>query len=133
MRRRGIFGVLAGALTAGPAATRTALESMGPGLLAPRPLAEAVLDASSSCIPAPDRPWVIADGPLRTLVQAAYSRVNQEREMQGEVRHRIHQGLDPDIAANPSWSPAFKAHVQASRIREEGDTFFALRERLWGH
>ena len=133
MIRRNILGVLGGAIAAGPSAAHAALESMAPTLLAPRALAEAAY-ASTAAVPAPPSGlWALPEGPLRSLIQAAYNRANQQRELEGEIQHRLASGFDPDIAANQSWSPSYKAHLQAERIRAKRDIDFALRERLWGH
>lgn len=133
MHRRGIFGVLAGAFTAGPAAVKAALEDMGPSLLAARPLAETVYtEATAPCAPVLS-PWQIPEGRLRDLIHAASRRMEQEREIMGEIRHRIATGLDQDITVNQSWSPAYKHQIQAERVRQERSVEFALRERLWGH
>lgn len=133
MIRRGIFGVLAGACTAGPAAAKAALEGMAPALLSPRPLMPT--DYSGAC-PQPcssDSSWRIPDGPLRELLSAAHRRREQENQIESEIRYRVQMGLDPDIASNSSWSPAYKRHVQADRVRHEREIDLAITERLWGH
>ena len=139
MRRRGILGTLGAALAAGPSAAKAGLEALAPALANPHPLAGLVgsyaADTAGSVggtvAAAPDA-WRMPYGPLRVLLNRAHVRVRQENEVISALNESRRCGYDPDIAANRSWSDAYKDHVQAIRIRERMQTDFTMREHLFG-
>lgn len=139
MRRRGILGTLGAALAAGPSAAKAGLEALAPALASPRPLAGllgatagAASDVAGSALSSTPDAWRMPYGPLRVLLNRAHVRVSQENEILAAINEARRGGYDPDIAANRSWSDAYKDHVQSVRIRERMHSVYAIREHLFG-
>ena len=114
--RRGILAGIAG-LIGSPAFAKSAAE-MGASLAteaAPAGLIAAA-ETAGQCLPEFPalRLGPIVDRGLRVLVNAA----DTEQRIREDLRSYARAGFDPDIAANKSWSPAFKSHVQEERIRD---------------
>jgi len=132
--RRGIIGSLVGAFTAGPKALETAIEGMGTTLSNPLPMTATATEVIAGAVMPSmwQKPWALLPEPLQKIYNVAINRLQDDIALENAIIDRCHNGFDPDIAANVSWSNVYKAHVQAERMIAKRMAERALRERVWG-
>jgi hypothetical protein len=130
------LGALTGAVAAGPQAVKAAVDGMLPemakptlslaGLMDSGEIGGTVAEAATSAL------WPKAEGPVRTMLRVMVNRIDDERDALSIALHWATSGFEPDIAANRSWSPAFRFHVQHARCLERERIRRSILDHLHG-
>jgi hypothetical protein len=131
--RRGILGSLAAAVSAGPAMLAEVAGKLGGGLAPPSIATVTAVATETVAGLAGDGGWKVPKGPLRALLRRASNHADRERDLATDIAERLRHGRDIDVAANASWSPAFRHHVVSMRETEERGVVWMLEDALYSH
>lgn len=143
--RRGLLGLLSGAIVGG----KQAVEALVPSLVAGLP-ARGLPPAAAAVL---GEPWKFVENAavdvgkeitgvavrhtmpkaLRKALQAIERELDLEQEARDQMRAQAPMGIDPDIAANRSWAPHYQHDRMMERIKQESSDIIALRRKLWNN